>query len=46
MGGVATFGGPVGWIISGVYFIGDTQGLWGDWGNAPIQNLNPTTIKP
>jgi hypothetical protein len=29
-----TFGGPVGWAVSGGYFLGDALGLWGDWGEA------------
>jgi len=35
MGGVATFGGPLGWGVAGIYFIGDAAGWWGDWGEAP-----------
>lgn len=34
MAGVAAFGGPAGWVVSGVYFLGDAAGLWGDWGEA------------
>ena len=32
IGAVAVWGGPVGWAIGGVYFIGDAAGWWGDWG--------------
>lgn len=32
MGAVAVWGGPVGWGVAGVYFIGDVAGLWGTWG--------------
>lgn len=35
MGVIGTFGGPVGWAVSGGYFLGDTLGLWGNWGEAP-----------
>lgn len=31
---IGTFGGPIGWAVSGTYFIGDAFGLWGDWGEA------------
>ncbi|MFT3704798.1 MAG: DUF6443 domain-containing protein [Agriterribacter sp.] len=32
MAAVGTFGGPAGWVVSGVYFLGDSFGWWGDWG--------------
>lgn len=32
MAAVGTFGGPAGWVVSGVYFLGDSLGWWGDWG--------------
>jgi hypothetical protein len=35
MAAIGTFGGPVGWALSGIYFLGDAAGLWGDWGKAP-----------
>ena len=35
MGAIGTFGGPIGWGISGTFFIGDYFGVWGTWGNAP-----------
>jgi hypothetical protein len=31
MGAIATFGGPVGWAISGTYFIADAAGLFDSW---------------
>lgn len=34
MGAIGAFGGPIGWGISGVYFLGDAAGLWGNWGEA------------
>ncbi len=27
-------GGPVGWLVGGVYFIGDAAGWWGNWGKS------------
>jgi hypothetical protein len=33
------YGGPVGWGVGAVYFIGDIYGWWGNWGE-------PTPIKP
>lgn len=35
MGAIGTFGGPIGWGISGIYFLGDAAGLWGNWGEVP-----------
>ena len=35
MAAIGAFGGPVGWVVSGAYFVGDMAGLWGDWGEAP-----------
>lgn len=32
IGAFAVWGGPAGWIVGGVYFIGDAAGWWGDWG--------------
>ena len=32
MGGVTMWVGPVGWVVGGVYFVGDLSGWWGDWG--------------
>jgi hypothetical protein len=32
IGAIAVWGGPVGWVVGGVYFIGDAAGWWGDWG--------------
>ena len=32
IGAIAVWGGPAGWIVGGVYFIGDAAGWWGDWG--------------
>jgi hypothetical protein len=37
MAAIGTFGGPLGWAIAGVYFLGDVAGLWGHWGDAPKQ---------
>lgn len=31
-GAIALWGGPIGWAIGGVYFVGDIVGWWGDWG--------------
>jgi RHS repeat-associated protein len=33
---VGLVGGPIGWAVSGAYFLGDAAGLWGNWG-APSQ---------
>lgn len=33
IGAISVWGGPVGWAVGGVYFIGDASGLWGNWGN-------------
>jgi hypothetical protein len=32
MGAIGIWGGPVGWVVSATYFIGDVAGWWGDWG--------------
>lgn len=32
IGAISVWGGPVGWAIGGIYFIGDAAGWWGDWG--------------
>ena len=28
MHSITAFGGPVGWVIGGVYFVGDIIGVW------------------
>ena len=33
IGAISVWGGPVGWVAAGAYFIGDAAGWWGDWGN-------------
>ncbi len=38
IGYVSLIGGPVGFAIGALYFIGDASGWWGDWGRA-----TPTT---
>ena len=32
IGAISVWGGPVGWVVGGVYVIGDAAGWWGDWG--------------
>lgn len=42
IGYISLVGGPVGWGVGAVYFLGDAAGLWGDWGqaaNRPAMNL-------
>ncbi|GIV28673.1 MAG: hypothetical protein KatS3mg027_2487 [Bacteroidia bacterium] len=39
IGLISLYGGPVGWGVGAVYFIGDIYGWWGNWGE-------PTPIKP
>lgn len=33
MGAITVWGGPIGWAVGGVYFVGDMAGWWGDWGD-------------
>ena len=37
MAAVGTFGGPIGWVVSGTYFLGDAAGLWGTWVEADLK---------
>lgn len=34
IGAISVWGGPVGWAVGGVYFVGDAAGWWGNWGKA------------
>jgi hypothetical protein len=34
IGYISLVGGPIGWGIGAIYFIGDAAGWWGDWGQA------------
>jgi hypothetical protein len=38
VGAITVWGGPVGWVIGGVYFIGDIAGWWGNWGDPLTTN--------
>ena len=40
IGAISTFGGPVGWGVGAVYFIGDAAGWWGNWGQPTSSPLN------
>ena len=36
IGYISLVGGPIGWGIGGVYFIGDAAGWWGNWGQPAL----------
>jgi hypothetical protein len=41
IGAVSVWGGPVGWLVGGIYFIGDSAGWWGNWGQpAPSTRID------
>ncbi len=40
IGYISLVGGPVGWGVGAVYFIGDAAGWWGNWGQAAPSPLD------
>ena len=41
IGAVSVWGGPSGWLVGGIYFIGDSAGWWGNCGQpAPSTQID------
>lgn len=40
IGVISAYTGPIGWVAGTIYFIGDTQGWWGTWGE-PVYITKP-----
>jgi hypothetical protein len=38
IGYVCLYSGPAGWVVGGVYFIGDVVGCWGNWGEPVLKS--------